>query len=257
MNFQFNIKLAAGYHNNSQKSRVLTEDWVEHNIYCPLCGTPYIHRYENNHPTGDFYCADCNADFELKSKESKTGTLTRTIMDGEYNTMIARITSLRNPHFFFMTYQNDAVQNFIVIPNHFFTPEIIIKRKPLSETARRAGWTGCKIDLSSIPDSGKIFVVKDSIEIEHTTVIKSYAKVKSLQTTNLESRGWLLDTLLCVEKIPGEEFTLSQMYAFENLLQQKHPENNFVKDKIRQQLQYLRNRGLIEFLGNGRYRKRK
>ena len=255
MDFQFNLALADNYHSNSQKSRVLTEDWVERNLYCPICGKLNVRRYENNHPTGDFYCPDCNSDFELKSKESASGKLSKIINDGEYNTMISRITSFRNPNFFFMTYKDYSVQNFVLIPNHFFTPEIIIKRKPLSQNARRAGWTGCNIDISAIPDTGKIFIVKDRVEIPHETVIENYAKTKSLKTTNLDSRGWLLDTLLCVEKIPTKEFTLNQMYAFENELKAKHPENNFVKDKIRQQLQYLRNKGFIEFVSPGHYRK--
>jgi type II restriction enzyme len=178
MTFEFNLQLAERYHSNSQKSRVLTEDWVERNLYCPICGKPYINRYENNHPTGDFYCKDCSSDFELKSKESNSGKLSKTINDGEYATMISRITSFRNPNFFFMTYRNSAVDNFILIPNHFFTPQIIVKRKPLSQNARRAGWTGCNIDISSIPDSGKIFIVKNQIEIQHETVISNYAKQK-------------------------------------------------------------------------------
>jgi type II restriction enzyme len=33
-----------------------------------------------------------------------------------------------------------------------------------------------------------------------------------------------------------------------------HPDNRHVRDKIRQQLQVLRNLGLVEFLGRGRYR---
>ena len=154
-----------------------------------------------------------------------------------------------------MTYKNYAVDNFILIPNHFFTPQIIIKRKPLGPNAQRAGWTGCNIDISSIPDSGKIFIVKNQIEIQHETVISNYAKTKSLKTSNLESRSWLLDTLMCVEKIPTKDFTLNQMYAFENELKVKHPENNFIKDKIRQQLQYLRDKGFIEFVTPGHYRK--
>ncbi len=86
--------------------------------------------------------------------------------------MISRITSFRNPNFFFMTYKNYAVDNFILIPNHFFTPQIIIKRRPLGTNARRAGWTGCNIDISAIPDTGKIFIVKNQIEIKHETVKK-------------------------------------------------------------------------------------
>jgi type II restriction enzyme len=38
---------------------------------------------------------------------------------------------------------------------------MIEKRKPLSSTARRAGWIGCNILLDTIPTSGKIFYIKD------------------------------------------------------------------------------------------------
>lgn len=255
MTFSFNINLADNYHSNSQKVRILTEDWVERNLYCPVCGKPYIQRYENNHPTADFYCKDCSSDFELKSKKSGSEKLSKTIVDGEYSTMISRITSLRNPNFFFMTYKNYEVNNFILIPNHFFTPQIIIKRNSLGPNARRAGWTGCNIDISAIPESGKIFIVKNQVEIEREIVISNYARTKSLQTKNLDSRGWLLDTLNCVERIKEKEFTLNQVYAFEEELKLKHPDNNFVKDKIRQQLQYLRDKGFIEFLSSGHYRK--
>ncbi|WP_366793571.1 hypothetical protein [Treponema denticola] len=86
-------------------------------------------------------------------------------------------------------------------------------------------------------------------------MINKYAKIKSLKKTNIESRGWLLDIIACIEKINTEEFSLSQIYAFENELKLKHPENNFIKDKIRQQLQYLRDKGFIKFLGRGKYKK--
>ena len=255
MNFNFDISLVENYKSKSQISRVLTEDWVERNLYCPICGKTYINRYENNHPTGDFYCTDCNSDFELKSKESASEKLSKTIVDGEYSTMISRITSLKNPNFFFMMYKNYSVQNFILIPNHFFTPEIIIKRNPLGSNARRAGWPGCNIDISSIPESGKIFLVKNKIQIEPEKVIASYKKTKTLKTNSLESRGWILDVLNCIEKIPNKDFTLNEVYKFEDELKLKHPLNNFIKDKIRQQLQYLRDKGFIEFISPGHYKK--
>lgn len=255
MNFRFNTDLISNYKSNSQISRVLTEDWVEKNIYCPICGKPYIDRYENNHPTGDFYCLDCNSDFELKSKQSTSEKLSKTIADGEYSTMISRITSLKNPNFFFMMYNNYTVQNFILIPNHFFTPEIIIKRKPLGPNARRSGWTGCNINISSIPESGKIFLIKNKVQIPQETVINNYKKTKTLITKNLDSRGWIMDVLSCIERIPAQDFTLNQVYEFERELKVKHPDNNHVKDKIRQQLQYLRDKGFIEFVSPGHYRK--
>ena len=45
------------------------------------------------------------------------------------------------------------------------------------------------------------------------------------------------------------------MYSFEKYLKEKYPNNNFIKDKIRQQLQFLRDKGLIEFKSRGTYKK--
>ena len=62
-----------------------------------------------------------------------------------------------------------------------------------------------------------------------------------------------MDALNCVNQISSKSFTLDEIYQFENLLHIKHPKNNNIKPKIRQQLQFLRDRGFIEFLGNGKY----
>ena len=64
-----------------------------------------------------------------------------------------------------------------------------------------------------------------------------------------------MDILNCVNKIPTQFFKLEDIYSFERELHNKHPENNNIKPKIRQQLQLLRDKGFIEFLGNGEYRK--
>ena len=157
MDLRFNQNLALRYHSGSQISRVLTEDWMERNMFCPVCGAPVLGHYEANRPVADFFCDDCKSDFELKSKESKTAVIGHKIADGAYGTMIERITSLRNPHLFVMTYANWTVNNLLIIPKFFFVPDIIEKRKPLADTARRAGWTGCNIEIGSIPESGTIF----------------------------------------------------------------------------------------------------
>jgi len=67
--------------------------------------------------------------------------------------------------------------------------------------------------------------------------------------------GWRLDTFSVVSKIPANIFKLEQVYACKQELQELHPENRNVEAKIRQQLQELRDLGLIEFLGGGVYRK--
>ena len=50
------------------------------------------------------------------------------------------------------------------------------------------------------------------------------------------------------------EFTLADVYAHAASLAKLHPNNRHVRDKIRQQLQVLRDLGLLQFLGGGSYR---
>ena len=59
----------------------------------------------------------------------------------------------------------------------------------------------------------------------------------------------------CIDEIPTNLFSIDDIYKFESRLSMKYPENNFIKEKIRQQLQRLRNRGFLEFKGKGAYRK--
>ena len=252
MNLNFNLNLAEGYKSNSQIVRVLTENWVKENSYCPNCGELSLNDFENNMPVADFHCLGCKEEFELKSKNGKLSSI---INDGAYDSMIKRITSDTNPNFFFLTYDKNTVNNFLVIPKHFFTPEIIIKRKPLSENAKRAGWIGCNIDISKVPESGRIFIVENSNIIDQEKVYNKLKNTAFLKSKKLESRGWILDIMICIEEIRKESFTLDDIYSFENKLKIKYPNNNHIKDKIRQQLQFLRDKGLIEFNGRGHYRK--
>lgn len=253
MNLNFNIKLAKGYTSNSQVARILTESWVKDNSYCPCCGEVSLDDYINNKPVADFYCKTCSEDFELKSKNAK---FSNVINDGAYSTMIDRINSNQNPNFFFLTYsKNMSVENFLIIPKHFFTPEIIIKRKPLSDTARRAGWIGCNINISNVAESGKVFIVKNAKIINKEIVKNSFKKTLFLRDKSNESKGWILDIMNCVDLIKKNSFSLDDIYKFENKLKLKYPHNNFIKDKIRQQLQVLRDKGLIEFTSRGNYKK--
>ena len=59
----------------------------------------------------------------------------------------------------------------------------------------------------------------------------------------------------CVDLIKKETFSLEDVYKFEEKLKLKYPSNNFIKDKIRQQLQVLRDKGIIEFISRGNYKK--
>jgi hypothetical protein len=71
--------------------------------------------------------------------------------------------------------------------------------------------------------------------------------------SNLKS--WKKDVFECLIKIPADIFTLRQVYSYEKQLSFLHPHNNNIQEKIRQQLQYLRELGLVEFIKPGVYKK--
>ena len=177
-----------------------------------------------------------------------------TVQDGVYRTMISRITSLDNPSFFFMHYNRYEVNNLVIVPKCFFTPSVIKKRTALKSTAERAGWEGCVIQMNEIPATAKIPIIINGEARPIPDVVAQYKRVYNLQTKSVESRGWIMDILNLVERM-NESFSLNQIYYFADELKQKHPYNNHIKDKIRQQLQVLRDKGFLEFLGNGNYKK--
>jgi type II restriction enzyme len=247
------VEIAELYSSSSQRIRVVTEYWVNQSVFCPNCGNS-LSSFENNRPVADFYCKKCSEEYELKSKHGSMGS---KIVDGAYSTMIERLVANNNPNFFFLAYDKSTfeIRTFLTIPKYFFVPDIIQIRKALSPTARRAGWIGCNIVMSNIPEFGKIFYVQNGIAKSKNEVLDKWSKTEFVKSTpNIEAKGWLLDVLVCVERIKKTDFSLDEVYNFEANLKAKHPMNNNIKAKIRQQLQFLRDKDIIEFLGRGRYR---
>jgi type II restriction enzyme len=86
-----------------------------------------------------------------------------SITDGAYAAMMNAIRHDETPNFYFMQYELATwrVKNLLLVPSFAFPPSAIIKRKPLSSTARRAGWVGCNFALNRIPGSARIPVVNE------------------------------------------------------------------------------------------------
>lgn len=250
----FDTSIIGAYHSHSQIIRVLTESWLEKNMYCPRCGNYTLEHFPNNKAVADFFCTTCKNEYELKSKNGRIGT---KINDGAYDTFIERITSNNNPDFFIMTYDKEAlyVRNLWVIPKHFFVPAIVEKRKPLSANAKRSGWIGCNILMDQIPQQGKIKIIQDSLPIAKALVTQQVQEASLLLKKSIDARGWLLDVLSCVNNLNTDIFTLTDIYSFEAAFRQKHPQNHNIRAKIRQQLQFLRDKGVIAFLDRGVYQK--
>ena len=68
--------------------------------------------------------------------------------------------------------------------------------------------------------------------------------------------GWRKLTLEGVLEMPEDGFQMDQlMEVCGPEASRKYPKNRFVDAKLRQQLQVLRNRGLVEFVSPGIYRR--
>jgi type II restriction enzyme len=193
-------------------------------------------------------------EYELKSKINSVGS---KIVDGTHKTMLERLASNNVPNLFLLSYslQDYSVLDFLIIPKHFFVSSIIEKRTPLSAGARRAGWIGCNILLDGIPSSGRIFYIKNRCVESRDTVLRTWKKTLFLRDEKEDLRkGWILDIMRCIDILGKKEFNLDEIYAFEKDLRVLHPNNKHIKDKMRQQLQFLRDKGYLNFIGKGRYR---
>ncbi|HEV2435361.1 MAG TPA: DpnI domain-containing protein [Verrucomicrobiae bacterium] len=106
-----------------------------------------------------------------------------------------------------------------------------------------------------------------------------FKRVIPLKEISIQQRGWTLDVLNTVRRLvesrrrgkesliekpredqslltsaPTGEFTTADAYTFTRELEKLHPDNRHVKDKIRQQLQVLRDAGLLIHVGRGVWR---
>jgi hypothetical protein len=109
--------------------------------------------------------------------------------------------------------------------------------------------------LQKVPQAGKIFLVRQGQIESKDKVLTEWKKTLFLrEEKEISVRGWLLDVMRSVEKLKKQEFTLDDVYAFEKELSILHPENKHIKDKIRQQLQVLRDKGYLTFVSRGYYR---
>lgn len=244
----------ASYDSGSQQARVLTEAWVNECMFCPNCGNPRLRQFEANRPLADFVCDECEDQFELKSQKRAFGS---KLANGAYDTKLARLRANDAPNLMLMQYdgKRKEVINFTVVPKRFFVASLVEKRKPLGPNARRAGWVGSNILLSRVPEAGRVSIVRNGVTTPTGIVLSNWRRTAFLESQPLSARGWLIEVMTVVDTLGAKEFTLQDVYRFEDSLQLLYPSNNNVRPKIRQQLQVLRDNGYLEFLGNGRYRK--
>lgn len=143
-----------------------------------------------------------------------------------------------------------------------FPPLAIVKRNPLAATARRAGRIGCNFALDRIPADARIGIISTPRNADSSATVtaspeevrEKFRRIKPLKELGVTQRGWTLDVLNIVRRLKtgsspddvgARTFTNTDVYAHERKLAQLHPDNRHVKDKIRQQLQVLRDMGIL------------
>jgi type II restriction enzyme len=251
MNLQCRAELGLNYKAGSQIARVISEDWCGRELYCAACASERLSVSRVNTPAIDFVCPKCDQCFQLKSFKTWNQ---KKIPDAAYDSMIRAIRSDRVPNLLILQYSADwLVKNLLLVPRVFFTETVIEKRPPLSPKARRAGWVGCNILLDRIPRDGKIPVVANGSTVAQRHVREEFSRIRKLAEVPPSVRGWTLDVLTTVRKLAKPRFSLQELYELEPYLQSIHPHNRNVRPKIRQQLQVLRDLGLIKFTSPGNY----
>ena len=254
MNLQCRIELARAYKAGSQVARVLSEDWCARELYCAACDSDRLLSSRANTPAIDFVCPECDQLFQLKGFKTWNQ---KKIPDAAYSSMLRAIRSDRVPNLLVLQYSAAwTIKNLVLVPGVFFSEAVIEKRPPLGPSAKRAGWVGCNILLHRIPQDGKIAIVSDGTSVAERQVRMEFSRVRKLAEVPPTVRGWTLDVLTSIRKLGKSRFSLQELYLQEPYLQGLHPRNQNVRPKMRQQLQVLRDLGLIEFRRPGNYKVR-
>lgn len=258
MNCTLDPTVAEGYTSKAQRSRVITETWAEENLYCPNCGSDSLEAHRPGKRVEDFRCPSCDRRIQLKSKRGGHGN---KVASSAYKPTIEAIRAGEAPDYAFMGFDPNAwqVTDLFLVPSHFMTPSVIEKRKPLGSDARRSGWVGSNILLDRIPETGRVEIIESGEVIPREAVQSQFDRTLFLSEKGTEARNWTTAVMNCIDDLPvrpGDCFELADVYGFEDRLAETYPDNQNVRAKIRQQMQELRNIGLVEFLGNGEYRLR-
>jgi len=251
MNLTCDTSVAAGYKSPAQIARIVSEEWVANNGYCLACDANSLSRLPANTKSTDFVCSSCSHRYELKTFRRRPG---KSLPDGAYSSLMGRISDGTAPTLFLLQ-RSDSwdIDAFSAIHSVFLTPSVIEKRRQLSPTAQRAGWIGCNIRMDLIGPDGEVKIVERGQVHSSVEVRERFRRFVPLSDIVPTERGWTTLTLSVIRTLPMRKFALTDLYERESLFSSSYPGNRNIRAKIRQQLQILRDLGLIRFDGRGEY----
>ena len=118
-------------------------------MHCPICSNKSLVKYKQNEKSKDVKCENCNCQIQIKAtKNTKKEHTTLTLLGAEYKTTCSSIKE-NKVHYIVLLYS--VVEDIYTVNKLFFIDCVdinetcVIPRKPLSSTAKRAGWQGCML----------------------------------------------------------------------------------------------------------------
>ena len=144
-------KVPSKWKSNSRIYGEACEYWLSDNIRCPECKLGKMIKLTANIPVVDHACDSCGATFQVKAKNGKIVKKdgSANIVGAEYKTTLSSLRSHdgRPWAMILISYcrKSNVVKEVFYVPSSNIRESNIIPRKPLSQSARRAGWQGCNI----------------------------------------------------------------------------------------------------------------
>ncbi len=260
-------KAAQFYSSPSQIVRSVSESWARDNLYCPRCGIP-LQQYPNNTQVRDFYCNHTNEEFVIIPSQSQDNFQLKTmksfpfnyfpkkIVGSAYDVAFEQLNSGNFPSLILLHYErkSEEMKDGLLIHRLAIPLSSLQPRSPLSESAERKGWKGYEMLLTNIPQIGRIPLISQSHIVPKETVMEKWLSVETILRGDLNERSWISDILSILDRLP-QNFSTDEIYSYQPYLERLHPNNRHIEEKIRQQLQILRDRGYVKFVSRGKYQK--
>ena len=133
------------------------EDYVKNKIICIRCNINNFKKFNINEKSKDLICINCNQKYQIKAKSATYKQVDNIkykkqfkTLGGDYLTTLNNINEKIDYLIVLYEKQSYKVITILYITNENINSNCIIPRKPLSTTAKRAGWQGCNILFDNI-----------------------------------------------------------------------------------------------------------
>ena len=109
-----------------------------------------LKQLPNNFKCADLICDFCSHTSQVKTFQKVTEGLPDTVLGAAWGPQIERMNSgIYHALWFVRVDTKDRVQEVWLLPSELQTQDLFQPRRPLSDTAKRAGWQGYLIDTKT------------------------------------------------------------------------------------------------------------